>query len=437
MANTIIQIKRSTTTATPASLNVGELAYSYSSNIAFIGTSDDAGVLPIGGNFYVERTNSAFTIGTSAFGAANTANVRAVAAFGVANTANVTSVAAFDAANTANIRAVAAFASSNAVNTYSNSTYVKLTAASQTITGDLTLVGNLNFSGNTSFTNVTSIIVNDPLIYLAGNNTSDIVDIGFFGNYVNATGSNVHTGLYREHADKQYYLFQGYDKLPDNNHIGALANNMTLAVLNADLKTSNLVLGGTNTITWITSAFAKANAALANATGTFNGTLTISNDLIVTGNATFDGGTLYVDAINNEVGIGTTNPTSNLHVIGTANITGNLVVQGVDFITTINSINANASNASLLSTGTVPSGRITGSYTGITGVGTLTAGVWNGSTITVPYGGTGITTATANGVILGSGVDAFRVTAAGTDGQVLQVAGSGAPAFGHLDGGAF
>jgi hypothetical protein len=45
-------------------------------------------------------------------------------------------------------------------------------------------------------------------------------------------------------------------------------------------------------------------------------------------NVNFDSGTLFVDSIANEVGIGTTIPTSNLHVIGTANITSNLVVGG-------------------------------------------------------------------------------------------------------------
>lgn len=44
------------------------------------------------------------------------------------------------------------------------------------------------------------------------------------------------------------------------------------------------------------------------------------------GNYSFDGNTLFVDAANNEVGIGTSNPTSNLHVIGTANITSQLVL---------------------------------------------------------------------------------------------------------------
>ncbi len=50
---------------------------------------------------------------------------------------------------------------------------------------------------------------------------------------------------------------------------------------------------------------------------------------------------------------------------------------------------ATSGSASDLSSGTLPSGRLTGSYTGITGVGTIGTGTWQGSIITLTYGGTG------------------------------------------------
>ena len=62
--------------------------------------------------------------------------------------------------------------------------------------------------------------------------------------------------------------------------------------------------------------------------------------------------------------------------------------------------------ASQITSGTISSSLISGSYTGITGVGTLTAGTWNASTIGVPYGGTGATTFTA-GYLKASGTSAF------------------------------
>jgi hypothetical protein len=61
--------------------------------------------------------------------------------------------------------------------------------------------------------------------------------------------------------------------------------------------------------------------------------------------------------------------------------------------------------ASQITSGTIDTARISGSYTGITGVGTLTAGTWNASTIGVAYGGTGATTLT--GYVKGSGTSAL------------------------------
>jgi hypothetical protein len=225
----------------------------------------------------------------AAFDVANTSGVEAEYAFLRANLAHAHANASYAFANSAHsianlafAHANAAFLSSNGVNTYTNSTYVKLTASSQTITGDVNIVGALTLSGNTVFIDATRLEIDDPLIYLAGNNyTSDIVDIGFIANYVNATGQNVHTGLYREHENKEYYLFQGYDKEPANNHIGAFSNNMTLAVLNADIRTSNLILGGVNAISTIGASFNHANAAHASA----NAGMAIANGAFASANA--------------------------------------------------------------------------------------------------------------------------------------------------------
>ena len=49
-------------------------------------------------------------------------------------------------------------------------------------------------------------------------------------------------------------------------------------------------------------------------------------------------------------------------------------------------------NAANITSGTLPSGRLIGGYTGITAVGTITLGTWNGTAIGLAYGGTGATT---------------------------------------------
>lgn len=64
----------------------------------------------------------------------------------------------------------------------------------------------------------------------------------------------------------------------------------------------------------------------------------------------------------------------------------------------------------------------------ITTVGTIASGVWNGTAITVPFGGTGDTTLTLNGVLFGNGTSAIQATAQGAANTVL-TANAGAPSF--------
>ena len=67
-----------------------------------------------------------------------------------------------------------------------------------------------------------------------------------------------------------------------------------------------------------------------------------------------------------------------------------------------------AINANQITSGTIASSLISGSYTGITGVGTLTVGTWNANTIGVAYGGTGATT--LSGYLFGNGTSAVTAS---------------------------
>jgi hypothetical protein len=77
------------------------------------------------------------------------------------------------------------------------------------------------------------------------------------------------------------------------------------------------------------------------------------------------------------------------------------------------SATTDTSNASNITSGTLPTGRLTGEYTGITGVGVLANGTWAANTIAVAYGGTGATNSTDArtnlGLVIGANVQAYSV----------------------------
>jgi hypothetical protein len=60
-------------------------------------------------------------------------------------------------------------------------------------------------------------------------------------------------------------------------------------------------------------------------------------------------------------------------------------------------------------------------------VGTITTGVWQGTDVGVAYGGTGASTLTANGVLIGNGSSAIGSVDMSTKGHVLIGDGSGNP----------
>ena len=72
MANTLIQIKSSTSNAAPTTLNVAEPAYSYVSNTLFIGTTGSNGAIAVGGQFFINQQSLIFNKTNAAFEQANT-----------------------------------------------------------------------------------------------------------------------------------------------------------------------------------------------------------------------------------------------------------------------------------------------------------------------------------------------------------------------------
>jgi hypothetical protein len=175
-----------------------------------------------------------------------------------------------------------AYAQANLAYTAANNSNLKLgglISGSLNISGDLNVTnGNIYLSGNTTFINVATFVVDDALIYLGANNTiNDTVDLGFVAAKNNGP-QTTHTGLARDASDGNWYLF---DNLPDAGHQSNVIDfaNTSLATLVANVEAN---------------------------------TLTVVNG--VTGNVNFDSGTLFVDTVNDRVGLNTNNPTTTLHI---------------------------------------------------------------------------------------------------------------------------
>ncbi len=79
---------------------------------------------------------------------------------------------------------------------------------------------------------------------------------------------------------------------------------------------------------------------------------------------------------------------------------------------------------SQITSGTVGSSYISGSYTGITGVGTLTAGTWNASVIGEAYGGTGQSSYAVGDMIYATGSTTLSKLTIGTNGYVMTSSGT-------------
>jgi len=183
---------------------------------------------------------------------------------------------------------------SNAAYNQANAAYstanLKLNTAGGTISGDLTVTGNIYLgNGNTSYVNVNTIAVNDSIILLASNNTTDILDIGIVGHYSNSP--NLHAGFVRDSTTKKWHAFDGYGPEPSNNNIDLSVAN--IATIVANIEANNLIVQGNANITGYTTTTMKSykeflvwntNTATAN-------TIDVSNSNwfrhTLTGNTTF------------------------------------------------------------------------------------------------------------------------------------------------------
>jgi hypothetical protein len=108
--------------------------------------------------------------------------------------------------------------------------------------GDVEVGGNLIVSGNLTTTDVTSVVISDPMIYLASNNSvSDLVDIGFAATYYDGAIER-NTGLFRDATDGIYKFFaNSVQDLTGNNTVNTTAVGYTTATLDTFLRSGGFI----------------------------------------------------------------------------------------------------------------------------------------------------------------------------------------------------
>lgn len=444
ISNTKVLIKRSLSSNTPSSLLQGELAYSYSSNTLYIGSPAGTGALEIGswsnltnltpGTYgsstqvpviqvdshgkVTNVTTQAISTTLALSGDNSTTNTmslltgtlnfnggQGITTAVLDSTANVT----FNVDNTV-VRANASYIGPQTINT-------NLTIGANS---DLTVTGNLFVFGNTTTLNIDQFEIQDPLLLLGvGNYYSDTFDIGFASHYND--GQNAHTGLIRDAGTKEYHFFKGYTgELDANNNINLNDPSYREANVYASYFKGNVIATtiATNTI---------------NATGN----VTVGGALVVTGDLVIDD--LQVDVIT----ANTLTLTNALTVpnggTGQTSFTSGQVIVGSG----VNGL-AQIANITYTQTGTLATNN-TITTIGVDAYGRFTnATVSAISGLTVPQGGTGLSTITQNGITYGNGTGNLGVTAAADtadqtwSNQILTVTNAGTPVWTtSLDGGQF
>lgn len=263
MANTHILVKRSSTTAIPtsSSLQSGELAYSYSSNTAFIGNSDGVGVLKIGGQAYTSAIDAATNANTGSTIVKRDVNGQ----FSGNLIGNATSASSLISPQNFSISSgdisspTASFSGNNAV--VLNATLSVVPGLANNSVGSATAIPVITYGANGRILGVTTAAISST-ITVSGNTGSDTLTTG--STLTVQGGSTGITTAVTGSAGAPVISIN-----TDNTVVRSNTSSVGPQVINTDLSlpTTNVSVGGTLSVTNLNIS---GNVIQYNSTSTLN-----------------------------------------------------------------------------------------------------------------------------------------------------------------------
>jgi len=269
--------------------------------------------------------------------------------------------------------------------------------------GDFTVTGDLIVSGDTTTVNTATLSVEDPLIILASGNGADTVDVGLYAKY---TASGVkYAGIVRDASvtGDPWTFFDSLTTEPTTT-VTVGANGFDYADIKAgaidaeDGFTGNLTGNASGS-----SATCTGLAATATALATARNIGGVSFD--GTGNISLVSGSIPDNAADTSGLAGTATALATARTIG-----------GTSFDGTANIAVSLAATATALATPRAINGT---NFDGSAAITVTAAGSTLSDTVTVAKGGTGATTLTSGGVLLGSGTGAVTAMSVLANGEMI------------------